>query len=123
MRLLPDKRFYAGGSTTHRGFNRRKLGPLDSNGLPLGGKIMVTAFVEYRFPLFWKLNGALFADAGQVWLSQDRMSAESIEIAVGPALRLMTPVGPLRFDLGYRLTDWEPDQPEYVFHFAIGYPM
>ena len=121
--LLPDKRFYAGGSTSHRGFNRRKLGPLDENGLPLGGEVMMTGFVELRFPLFWKFNGAVFTDFGQVWKTHGDFTWDNIEIAVGPAIRIMTPVGPLRFDLGYRLTDYEPDEPEYAFHFAIGYPM
>ena len=121
--LLPDKRLYAGGSTTHRGFGRRKLGPLDENGLPLGGEVMMTGFVEVRFPLFWKFNGAAFVDAGQVWQRHGDFTWDNIEIAVGPAIRIMTPVGPLRFDLGYRLTDYEPSEPEYTFHFAIGYPM
>jgi outer membrane protein insertion porin family len=121
--LLPDKRFYAGGSTSHRGFNRRKLGPLDENGLPLGGELMMTGFVELRFPLFWKFNGAVFTDFGQVWRTHGNFTWNNIEIAVGSAIRIMTPVGPLRFDLGYRLTDYEPNEPEYAFHFAIGYPM
>ncbi len=121
--LLPDKRFYAGGSTTHRGFNRRKLGPLDENGLPLGGEVMMTGFAEFRFPIYWKFNGAIFVDWGQLWRTHNDFTWDNIEIAVGPAVRIMTPVGPLRFDLGYRLTDYEPSEPEYAFHFAIGYPM
>jgi outer membrane protein insertion porin family len=121
--LLPDKRFYAGGSSSHRGFRRRKLGPLDENGLPLGGELMMTSFAELRFPLVWKLNGALFVDAGQVWRKRSDFTWDNIEIAAGPAIRIMTPVGPIRFDLGFRLTDYEPDQPDFVFHFAIGYPM
>jgi outer membrane protein insertion porin family len=121
--LLPDKRFYAGGSTMQRGFNRRRLGPLDDNGLPLGGEVMMVGFVELRFPLFWKLDGAAFVDAGQVWRTHRDFTWDDIEIAVGPAIRIMTPVGPLRFDFGYRLTDYEPREPGYAFHFAIGYPM
>lgn len=121
--LLPDRRLYAGGSTSHRGFNRHRLGPLDENGLPFGGEMGMTGFVELRFPLVWKFDGALFWDWGQVWRNRDEFTWETIESAVGPALRLMTPVGPLRFDFGYRLTDFEPDEPGFVFHFAIGYPM
>ena len=84
---------------------------------------MMTGFVEMRFPLFWKFNGAVFTDFGQVWRTHDDFTWDNIEIAVGPAIRIMTPVGPLRFDLGYRLTDYEPSEPEWAFHFAIGYPM
>lgn len=123
MVLLPDKRFYAGGSTAHRGFNRRKLGPLDENGRPLGGEVMVTSFIEWRFPLVWKLRGAVFLDWGQVWRTRDDVSADNIEVAVGPAIRLDTPIGPLRLDLGIRLTDHEPRESRTAFHFAIGYPM
>ena len=122
-RLLPDKRFYAGGSTSHRGFKRRKLGPLDSGGLPLGGRALATGFAELRFPIVWRLNGALFTDWGSVWRTAEDVSFESMEIAVGPGLRIMTPVGPIRFDVGYRVTDYPAGESEWTFHFAIGYPM
>jgi outer membrane protein insertion porin family len=121
--LLPDRRFYAGGPVSHRGFNRRMLGPKDSGDLPLGGEVMATGFVEYRFPIVWKFNGAVFADWGQVWQYRGEATFDNIEIAIGPALRIMTPVGPLRFDWGYRLTDYDTSQPRSVFHFAIGYMM
>lgn len=121
--LLPDKRFYAGGSTAHRGFQRRQLGPKDENGLPLGGEVMATGFFEYRFPVVWKFDGAVFLDWGQVWRLRDDVGLGNIEIAVGPALRIMTPVGPLRFDWGIRLTDYDETVSKSAFHFAIGYPM
>lgn len=121
--LLPDRRFYAGGATSHRGFRRNRLGPLDENGLPFGGEYVMGGFVELRFPLVWKLEGAAFLDWGQVWRNRDDIDMDRIETAAGPALRILTPVGPLRFDFGYRLTDHEPDEPGFVFHFAIGYPM
>jgi outer membrane protein insertion porin family len=121
--LLPDKRFYAGGSTSHRGFNRRRLGPKDENGAPLGGEVLATGFFEYRFPIAWKLNGAVFLDWGQVWRTRNDMGQGNIEIAVGPALRVITPVGPLRLDWGIRLTDYDKTQSWWALHFAIGYPM
>ena len=121
--LLPDRRFYAGGSVAHRGFYRRKLGPKDSNDLPLGGEVSTTGFLEFRFPIAWKFNGAVFLDWGQVWQTSEEVTANNIEIAVGPAIRIMTPVGPVRFDWGIRLTDYDTSQPKSAFHFAIGYPM
>ena len=121
--LLPDKRFYAGGSVSHRGFARRELGPKDINGLPLGGDVMSTGFVEYRFPFYKSLEGAVFADWGQVWQTSDEVNLRNIEIAVGPALRLSTPVGPFRLDWGWRLTNYDSSVPRWALHFAIGYPM
>ena len=121
--LLPDRRFYGGGPVSHRGFYRRKLGPKDSNGVQLGGEVMAIGFLEYRFPLVWKFNGAVFLDAGQVWGTSEDVNADNIEFAVGPALRIMTPVGPVRFDWGFRLTDYDKFEPKSAFHFAIGYPM
>lgn len=122
-RLLPDKRFYAGGSTSHRGFRRRKLGPQDGGGLPLGGRALAVGFAELRFPIRWKLNGAVFADWGAVWRTAEDVSFDTMQLAVGPGLRIMTPVGPIRFDVGYRVTDDGTDERKWLFHFAIGYPM
>lgn len=121
--LLPDRRFYAGGAASHRGFYRRKLGPKDENGAPLGGEVVITGFFEYRFPLVWKFNGAVFFDWGQVWRSADDVRMDKIELAVGPALRLMTAVGPVRLDWGIRITNYDDTQPWSAIHFAIGYPM
>jgi outer membrane protein assembly complex protein YaeT len=121
--LLPDKRFYAGGSMSHRGFARRELGPKDINGLPLGGEIMATGFVELRFPFVWKIEGAVFTDWGQVWQAVDDVNMRNMEIAIGPALRLNTPVGPFRLDWGWRVTNYDTTVSRWALHFAIGYPM
>ncbi len=121
--LLPDKRFYAGGSMNHRGFARRELGPKDINGLPLGGEFMAIGFIEWRFPLVWQLEGALFTDWGQVWQTNEDVNVRNIEIAIGPAIRLATPVGPFRLDWGWRVTNFDTTVPRWALHFAIGYPM
>ncbi|MCZ6852471.1 MAG: BamA/TamA family outer membrane protein [Gammaproteobacteria bacterium] len=121
--LLPDKRFYAGGSISHRGFNRRELGPKDENGLPLGGEVMTTGFLEWRFPFVWRLEGAVFCDWGQVWRFRDDVNLRRIEVAIGPAFRLKTPVGPFRLDWGWRITKYDTTVPRWALHFAIGYPM
>jgi outer membrane protein assembly factor BamA len=121
--LLPDRRFYAGGAVSHRGFYRRKLGPKDENAVALGGEVMLTGFFEYRFPLVWKFRGAVFFDWGQVWRTRGDVRSDNIELAVGPALRLMTPVGPVRLDWGIRITNYDETQPWSAIHFAIGYPM
>jgi outer membrane protein assembly complex protein YaeT len=120
--LLPNKRFYAGGATSMRGFRRRKLGPLDDAGAPLGGEAKVEASAELRFPIVWRLRGALFADAGQVWTSRRAVSVDNVEVAVGPGLMILTPVGPIRADAGFRITDFEREEPDWVLHVTIGHP-
>ncbi len=118
--LLPSRRFYSGGASSMRGFNRRKLGPLDSTGAPLGGEALFEGSIELRVPLFWRLRGAWFVDSGQVWATIDDMTADNIEIATGPGIWFNTVIGPLRSDLAYRLTTYQSTEPRWVFHFSIG---
>ncbi len=118
--IIAGERFYSGGSNSMRGFQRRKLGPKDTAGAPVGGEVKLEASVELRGPLFWRIWGALFADAGQVWLKASEVRLDEIEVAVGPGLLVMTPVGPLRVDAGYRLTRFDKIEPRWAYHFAVG---
>ena len=118
--IIAGERFYSGGSNSMRGFQRRKLGSKDAGGAPIGGEVKFEASVELRSPLVWHIWGALFADAGQVWLKTDEVKLDQIEVAVGPGLWLMTPVGPLRFDVGYRLTQFDKMESRWAYHFAVG---
>ena len=120
MDLLPNKRFYSGGATSMRGFHRRKLGPLDSTGAPLGGEAKLEGAIELRFPLFSKFRGTWFVDTGQVWPTLDVVVFDKFEVATGLGLWINTLFGPLRGDLAYRMTDFEKTQPRWVFHFSIG---
>lgn len=120
--LLPNKRFYAGGATSMRGFKRRKLGPADRSGAPVGGEAKLEASVELRVPLAWRFRGALFVDAGQVWAKRDQMSLDDLEYAAGPGIMILTPVGPVRADVGFRITDRIAREPDWVAHVTIGHP-
>ncbi|MFH1755373.1 MAG: outer membrane protein assembly factor, partial [Candidatus Latescibacterota bacterium] len=118
--LLPNKRFYSGGATSMRGFNRRELGPRDSNGAPLGGEAKVEGSMELRFPLFWKFRGTWFMDTGQVWPAMEDILLDELEVASGLGLWIDTLIGPLRGNLAYCLTYSDNVQPRWVFHFSIG---
>lgn len=118
--ILPNKRFYSGGSNSMRGFHRRKLGPLDSAGAPLGGEAKFEGSVEYRFPLPWRLAGTLFVDTGQVWATLDEVTTRNIEVAPGFGIWLNTVIGPIRGDLAWRATDHASSEPRWVFHFSVG---
>ncbi|MBP2681327.1 MAG: bamA [Candidatus Krumholzibacteriota bacterium] len=118
--LLPGKRFYSGGSNSMRGFQRRKLGPLDADGAPLGGEAKLEGSLELRYPVFRKIQGTTFVDAGQVWPTLDEVVLDDVEFAVGQGMWFTTPIGPIRGDLAYRLTYYETSQPRWVFHFSVG---
>jgi outer membrane protein insertion porin family len=120
--LLPNKRFFAGGAQSMRGYQRRKLGPRDEDGKPLGGEAKLEANSEFRFKLIWRFNGVAFVDVGQVWRKARHMRGGDLAVAIGPGLMLQTPVGPLRADLGILLTERGPRQSRTAFHLSVGQP-
>jgi outer membrane protein insertion porin family len=122
VELLPNKKFYAGGMRSMRGFSRRKLGPLNKDGAPLGGEALIEVGTELRFPIVGRLKGAIFIDSGQVWRKREDARANQMEVAVGPSLMVQTPIGPVRADVGLRVTDREKTQPKQAFHVSIGHP-
>jgi outer membrane protein insertion porin family len=119
--IIPGKRFYAGGVNTHRGFNRRRLGPKGTDAEPIGGRVMLLTMTEVRIPVVWMFWGAVFFDLGQVWRVADDVKLSQLEPAAGPALMVQSPVGPIRVDYGFRLNGGD-SEPASVFHFMIGNP-
>jgi outer membrane protein insertion porin family len=113
------ERFYVGGANTHRGFKENELGPKGDDGSSLGGESYLLANVELRTPLLGSLEGGLFLDVGNAWLG--RIDVTDLRWAAGAGLRLRTPVGPLRVDMGY-LIDKREGESRTVFHVALGYP-
>lgn len=69
---------------------------------PLGGERLLEANIEYRFPLFGELGGAVFVDAG--WLGGTTLPGASGRGAITPGagVRYQSPIGPVRIDLGIR---------------------
>jgi outer membrane protein insertion porin family/translocation and assembly module TamA len=117
------KRFFAGGSNSVRGYPYQKLGPLDQLGNPIGGLALVEGSLETRFPLpFYKsLEGVLFFDFGNVYEERLAIFDKGLRYASGCGVRYLTPIGPVRFDVGYELNP--PDQQffhPYQFYFSIG---
>jgi len=95
------ERFFAGGSTTLRGFG------LDEAGPPGGGQLLTIGNVEYRVPIMpffiGDLGGAVFYDTGNVFERPSDFSLRDFTHSAGFGLRLLTPLGPVRFDMGFNL--------------------
>lgn len=116
-----DKRFFLGGRSTVRGFERDSIGPLGSDGSPAGGDLMVNLKAEARFIITGKVGGTVFWDAGQVWLSREESvdPINDLRNAAGFGFRYITPVGPISLDIGFKLDRKEGESPS-EWNFTIG---
>ncbi len=92
-------RFYGGGNKSVRGWDRYDLGPKSSDDLPLGGNSLLEASLELRYPIWKKLSGVVFCDAGNVWEGTYDHNLNDLEYAIGTGLRFKTLLGPIRVDV------------------------
>jgi len=113
------KRFFAGGSTSMRGFPFQKLGPLSQGGDPLGGNSLLVGSFEARFPLYGEFGGVVFLDYGNVYTDEWEYDLSRLKYAPGVGLRYDTIIGPIRFDVGYALNP-EPGIRRVQFFISIG---
>lgn len=122
-KALPfEKRYFSGGSNSIRAWQVRSLGPGSikeenpSKYPNQTGDLKLEANVEYRFDLFWILEGALFLDMGNIWeirLEEGRDDAHfkldkfhrDIAVATGFGMRFDFSFFVFRFDLGIKLRD------------------
>jgi outer membrane protein insertion porin family len=116
-------RFFIGGSRSVRGFGNRDIGPVDTNGEPIGGNTMAYTNVELTFPIMDRVRGAVFDDAGFLDARAFHYTDAYRELndAVGVGLRLNLPIGPLRLDYGYPLKDQGYNHSSGKFSFDVGY--
>jgi outer membrane protein insertion porin family len=112
-------RFFAGGPGSVRGFSLNRVGPLDASGNPLGGSSLLEGSLELRFPLPDGFSGALFVDFGNVWSTPFTYRLDDLRYAAGPGIRYLTPVGPLRLDIGF-IIDRREGENFGRFEFSIG---
>ncbi len=91
---------FNGGSTTVRSFAERDLGPHDLRDHPIGGEFFTVMNVEYTFPLYGELLGAVFFDAGNLLVSAEDPGFDDMRYAIGLGLRYQLPIGPIRLDYG-----------------------
>jgi len=120
------RRYWLGGANSLRGWGRFEVSPL-VDGVTVGGHTMVESSFELRVPIFGNLTGVAFADAGNVWNNAWDFNLNDLRYDVGPGLRYLTPIGPIRVDLGYQinpipglLIDGKEQGRRFRFHFSIG---
>ena len=148
-----EKKYFAGGANSIRAWQVRSLGPgsfyepIDRSFPNRTADIKLETNLEYRFELFWLIEGALFLDAGNIWAIDDNDKREGAlfkfdtfynEIAVGTGvgLRFNFSFFVFRLDMGLKLRDpaepadrrWIPLNRSFTyaddvaFNIGIGYP-
>jgi outer membrane protein assembly complex protein YaeT len=126
LRVPFYRRYFLGGANSLRGWGRFEVSPL-FDGLSVGGHTMFESSAELRAPVWRSLSAVIFADAGNVWNNAWAFDFNDMRYDVGPGLRYMTPIGPIRADLGYQLNpipglviDGKQQSRRFRFHFSIG---
>lgn len=115
------ERFFAGGAKSIRGYNERKVGPVDDiTEDPVGGEALLVSNVELTFPLMDFIKLATFFDVGNVWESSDEFATGNLKAGTGIGFRVKTPIGPINLDYGYPLND-EPGEESRSgkFYFSV----
>lgn len=106
VRDLPaSERFFAGGDTTMRGFALDQVGApntIDKDGFPIGGGGLVILNAEFRVPVKGGLGVVGFVDAGNVFARTSEIDFGGMRSAVGFGVRYKSPIGPIRFDVGFK---------------------
>ncbi|TDG20443.1 outer membrane protein assembly factor BamA [Paraburkholderia silviterrae] len=120
------KNYYAGGIGSVRGYESGSLGPRDaSTGDPIGGSKMVVGNIELTFPLPGTgydrtLRVFTFVDGGNVWGTEgNSIGANGLRYSYGAGLEWISPIGPLKLDLGFPIVKHAGDQYQ-KFQFQIG---
>jgi len=118
--LIPSERFYAGGANSVRGYREDDLGARSIFGDAEGGSALLVMNGELRFPVFKRLRGVGFLDAGNVYPAIGDVSASQLQVGAGGGARLDTPFGLIRFDVGLPVNR-RPSDPRWRIHFGLGH--
>jgi outer membrane protein insertion porin family len=117
-----SERFFAGGDTTIRGFALDTVGAgntISPQGFPRGGNAVLLMNGELRVPVTANLGAALFLDGGNVYERLTDFSPEELRGSYGFGVRYRSPLGPIRFDLGFKIAP-RPNESSRAFHFSFG---
>jgi translocation and assembly module TamA len=117
--LPANKRFYAGGGGSVRGYEFQKVGPLDDDDDPLGGRSVIEVGAEVRARVTESVGLVPFIDGGMVYDDAYPDFSEEILWAAGLGVRYFTAIGPVRFDLAFPLNGRDVDD-SFQFYISIG---
>ncbi len=127
--IMPSERFYLGGSHSLRGYEMDLAPPLgvfvdeetNEHVVPRGGKSMLNINAEIRFPIYKKVGGVIFQDFGILSGDTfDDFKPQNFLAATGFGSRFLTPLGPLRFDIGWRWKKQTPLERSYAWFLSFG---
>lgn len=113
-----DRRFYAGGGGSVRGYAYQGIGPKAADGQPIGGLSYLETSVEMRYQVTDTIGIVPFVDAGTVSVKQFP-DFKDMKVGAGVGLRYITPFGPLRVDVAVPLNR-DPGDPRYGIYAGIG---
>jgi translocation and assembly module TamA len=111
--LPASYRFFAGGDQSVRGYEYQSLGPENASGDVVGGRYLLSASLEYEYPIQGAWSAALFVDAGNAF---DAWS-DGLKRSAGIGLRWRSPVGPIRLDLAF---PEDQSRDSFRIHFSMG---
>ena len=113
-------RFFAGGLGSVRGFDYRRVGPIEA-GNAIGGQTIALTNLEYTFPIM-KLDAfrfAAFIDAGHVNKNSYNIDFGKFSVSMGPGLKIKTPIGPVVFYYGFPIANRDTKNRNGRFEFSL----
>ena len=119
-KLPANKRFFAGGGGSVRGFGYQLIGTLDDSNALFGGRSLVEASVEARIPVTESISVVPFIDGGLVSQEIVPSFAETMRFGAGLGGRYDTPVGPFRLDIAVPVNRRRGVDKGFQFYISFG---
>ncbi|HTJ63896.1 MAG TPA: autotransporter assembly complex family protein [Alphaproteobacteria bacterium] len=113
--LPPDKRFYAGGGGSVRGYAFQHAGPNSPDGDPRGGLSSIETSIELRYKLTQTIGLVPFIDAGNVYDSSLPDFGKKLFVGAGLGVRYYTGLGPVRLDIAVPLDKQKTDDSFQIY--------
>ncbi len=123
-------KLYLGGADTVRGWGSRRLSPRleecdeadNCSSIPVGGYTLIQGNLELRFKIIKMLHLVGFLDFGDVQAGEATWRPTEWNVSAGPGVRVDSPIGLVRLDVGFRLNEpgIYPDEPFWGIYFGFG---